>query len=62
VTIETLKSNLLDQLSAEHRAHEARLAELGRHVSLTSAERLEYAQLKKLKLATKDRMRALGSA
>ncbi|MFH0902729.1 MAG: YdcH family protein [Pseudomonadota bacterium] len=45
---------LLERLKAEHRALEARLAELERHISLTSEEQVERAQIKKLKLAKKD--------
>jgi hypothetical protein len=51
--------SILGQLAAEHRAIEERLRQLDRHISLTSAEQVEYAQLKKMKLATKDRIRAL---
>ena len=53
------KDDLLGQLTEEHRAIKARLRQLDRHISLTSAEQVEYAQLKKMKLATKDRIRAL---
>ena len=53
------KEDLLDQLSAEHAAIKERLRQLGRHLSLTSAEQVEYAQLRKMKLATKDRIREL---
>jgi hypothetical protein len=53
------KQELLAQLNEEHRALKARLRELGRHISLTSAEKVEYAQLKKMKLRTKDRIRML---
>lgn len=53
------KKQLLAQLNEEHRSLKARLRELGRHISLTSAERVEYAQLKKMKLRTKDRIRLL---
>lgn len=55
------KEELLTRLTAEHRALKARLRELGRHISLTSAEKVEYAQLKKMKLRTKDRIRMLES-
>lgn len=50
----------LDRLTAEHRAFKSRLRELDKHISLTSAEQVEYAQLKKLKLRTKDRIRLLS--
>ena len=53
------KDDLLTRLTAEHRAIKERLRQLDRHISLTSAEQVEYAQLKKMKLATKDRIRAL---
>jgi hypothetical protein len=53
------KEDLLTRLTAEHRAIKERLRQLDRHISLTSAEQVEYAQLKKMKLATKDRIRAL---
>ena len=56
------KQELMSQLAEEHRAIKERLRQLGRHISLTSAEQVEYAQLKKMKLATKDRMRALEGA
>jgi hypothetical protein len=53
------KANLINQLTAEHRAIKARIRELNKHLSLTSAEQVEYAQLKKLKLRAKDRIRML---
>jgi hypothetical protein len=53
------KDDILTRLTAEHRAIKERLRQLDRHISLTSAEQVEYAQLKKMKLATKDRIRAL---
>jgi uncharacterized protein YdcH (DUF465 family) len=56
------KQDLLEQLMAEHRALEERLRKLDRHISLTSAEQVEYSQLKKMKLRTKDRMRLLEQA
>jgi uncharacterized protein YdcH (DUF465 family) len=55
------KEALLARLTAEHRALKARLRELEKHIALTSAEQVEYAQLKKLKLRTKDRIRMLGN-
>jgi len=48
-------------LRARHTDIEARLAELGRHPSMTGAEQLECARLKKEKLAGKDRLAALIS-
>ncbi len=53
-------SDRLLQLRAEHRALEARIAELDRHLSLTPEEQVERARLKKLKLATKDAITRLG--
>lgn len=47
-----LLANLLD----EHRRLDTRLKAMDDQLSLTAAERLEYAQLKKQKLATKDRI------
>jgi uncharacterized protein YdcH (DUF465 family) len=44
------------RLEAEHLAMENRLAELRRRRSLTSEEQAEEQRLKKLKLATKDRL------
>lgn len=52
----------MHQLVAEHRAIKARLRELDRHLSLTSAEQVEYSQLKKMKLRAKDRLRLLEQA
>jgi len=54
------KQELIEELTAEHRALKARLRELEKHLTLTSAEQVEYAQLKKLKLRTKDRIRLLA--
>ena len=56
------KQDLVEQLAAEHRALEERLRELDRHISLTSAERVEYNQLKKMKLRAKDRIQFLEGA
>ena len=53
------KQDLITQLSNEHRAIKARIRELDKHIALTSAEQVEYAQLKKLKLRAKDRIRML---
>lgn len=53
---------LLERLRAEHRALEARLAELESHLSLTPAEQVERAQIKKLKLLKKDQILSLGRA
>ncbi len=53
------KEALIERLTAEHRALKARLRELEKHIALTTAEQVEYAQLKKLKLQMKDRLRLL---
>jgi uncharacterized protein YdcH (DUF465 family) len=45
---------VVEELRAEHRALELRLAELDGHKSLTPSEQIERAELKKLKLAKKD--------
>ena len=44
----------LELLREEHRQIELRLVELERHLSLTSEEQRERAELKKLKLLKKD--------
>lgn len=48
-------SHLLD----EHRRLDQRLQAMDAQLTLTAAERLEYAQLKKRKLLTKDRITRL---
>ena len=53
------RRELIDQLTAQHRALKERIRELDRHLSLTSSERVEYARLKKLKLRTKDQIQLL---
>ncbi len=50
------KEQQLDQLMDQHRALKARLHELDKHLSLSSAEQVERAQLKKMKLRTKERI------
>jgi uncharacterized protein YdcH (DUF465 family) len=50
---------IVEQLQREHNELKERLHELERHVSLTAEEQVERARLKKLKLATKDRIAAL---
>lgn len=55
----------IDRLTDQHRALKIRLKKLDRRLSLTSAERVERAQIKKMKLLTKDRIHSLrhgGSA
>jgi hypothetical protein len=51
----------VEQLARVHRAMDKRVWELGRHAYLTPAEQVEIRELKKLKLATKDRMTAIGT-
>ena len=51
---------MVDQLRAEHAALNAKILELEHHLSLSSEEQLEMARLKKLKLATKDRIAMLS--
>lgn len=51
---------VLERLRAEHRALEARLAELESHLSLTPAEQVERAEIKKLKLLKKDQILSLS--
>lgn len=46
----------ISRLTLEHRELKARIRELDKHISLTSAERVERAQLKKMKLRTKERL------
>ena len=53
------EENLLERLVAEHRALDQRLSEIESHISLTADEQLERSRIKKLKLATKDRIAAL---
>jgi len=60
-TRETSGAAEIALLRARHADIEARLAELGRHPSMTPAEQLESARLKKEKLAGKDRLAALAS-
>ena len=52
-------AELLEQLKSEHARLKARLTELEGHVSLTADEQVERVRLKKLKLATKDRIAAV---
>jgi uncharacterized protein YdcH (DUF465 family) len=49
------------QLKERHGQIERRLAELDRHLSLTPAEQVERAQLKKEKLRAKDRLVLLSN-
>ena len=50
---------LVEQLRTEHAQLDARLQELEHHISLTTEEQIEIARLKKMKLATKDRIAIL---
>ncbi len=54
--------NAVDQLVKQHRVFDERLKELGRHAYLTPAEQVEVKELKKLKLAAKDRITDLTSS
>lgn len=49
----------IDRLTVQHKALKMRLKQLDKQLSLTSAERVERTQLKKLKLLTKDRIHTL---
>lgn len=55
-SVELSRQEQLEQLHDQHRALKARLKELERHLSLTSAEEVERAELKKMKLLTKERI------
>lgn len=48
-------------LERQHEELERRLADLNRHLSLTSEEQLERSRLKKRKLWVKDRLQQLGA-
>lgn len=48
------------QLQLEHAQLEARLREMDNHLSLTTSEQFERAQIKKLKLAKKDEILQLS--
>ena len=50
------------RLRERHGEIERRLAELDRHISLTSEEQIERSRLKKEKLFTKDRLTVLSKA
>ena len=50
------RDSQIAKLTDEHRNLKARIRKLDRHISLTSAERVERAQLKKLKMRTKDQL------
>ncbi len=52
-------AELLERLRSEHSRLKERLTELEAHVSLTTEEQVERVRLKKLKLATKDRIAAV---
>lgn len=57
--LEPEKQDLLTRLAATHVALKAKVRQLQNQPVLTEAERLEYAQLKKMKLLTKDRIHFL---
>lgn len=50
------KQDQLSKLSHEHRALKERLRDLDRHISLTSAERVERAQLERQTLKTREQI------
>jgi uncharacterized protein YdcH (DUF465 family) len=52
----------VDTLVQKHRQWDERIKELGRHAYLTPAEQAEVRELKKLKLAAKDRITDLQFA
>jgi hypothetical protein len=54
-------AELLEQLKAEHARLKEQLNALEAHVSLTTDEQVERVRLKKLKLATKDRIAAMSA-
>ena len=56
------KDQILASLIEEHRRLDDRLRSLDEQRSLTAAEQLEYGQLKKQKLLTKDRIARLRVA
>lgn len=49
-------------LEQRHEELEKRLADLDRHLSLTTEEQVERIRLKKEKLLVKDRLQLLGAA
>lgn len=51
----------MDGLEKRHEELERRLADLDRHLSLTSDEQVERSRLKKEKLRVKDRLQQLGA-
>ena len=52
-------TDLLSNLTREHRQLDERLRQLDKQISMTAAERIEYCLLKKRKLLMKDRMARL---
>ena len=53
------KLELLSKITAEHQSLKARVKRLAEQKSLTSAEQIEIAQLKKRKVLIKDRIQSL---
>ena len=49
-------TDLLSNLTREHRQLDERLRQLDKQISMTAAERIEYCLLKKRKLLMKDRI------
>jgi hypothetical protein len=56
---ELSRDELIEYLTQEHRRMDERLRQLARQISMTATEQIEYARLKKQKLATKDRLARL---
>lgn len=57
---ELSKEEQIERLTTEHRRMDERLQQLARQISMTSAEQVEYARLKKQKLLIKDRLARLS--
>jgi hypothetical protein len=57
---ELSRDELIEYLTQEHRRMDERLKQLARQISMTATEQVEYARLKKQKLATKDRLARLA--
>ena len=56
---EPMASQRLDELVAKHRALDRQVDDLERHLYLTSGEQLQVTNLKKMRLAAKDRIAQL---
>ena len=58
--VESSREEQIAKLTTEHRRLDERLVQLARQISMTSAEQIEYARLKKQKLLIKDRLARLS--